>query len=551
MISRRRLNDSIAKGLQHLARKTSRDGKFATRAYRYRDGAGEALVALAALEAGGDPASPGLAAILKRLAEQNPRRTAARALRAMVCARLGDSHSEALHRDVQWLIHTRRDDGGWGETPDAPANLFDSALATLALGRADRLGEEINPTIWDRTKQFLLVAQNPDGGYGYEFLADRKKRRLRGSSHGSATAAAAAMWAVLIDRKQLPPDDENRNPLWESFGKTAHWLERNFNLKTVPRWYWGDAPEQTYRHLLLLASPALQSSRPQWSALPGQLVVLLLDRQSDDGAWVSPPLAEDDAISTAWAVLTLTRARQELQAARPAPTKIAPAFRPGLLLVIGRIHHAGDWDILEHTEAQWSDALAGAVSVGLKRRDVFAGQDYDPNVALVHLTGTKLAGFGAPARAALKTYLSRGGMVLIDPAGGGQEFFDQTKAMLETMYGPNSVPPVPADHPIITGHFAGDIGSDVSAARYTPTAAKQTGRKIGPPILRAVRDKNRVVAVLSRYSLAIPTTDDADSDIAHPLAGYHPDDAKRLAINILLYTYAARQQAVGLATSKP
>jgi hypothetical protein len=539
-ISRKGLDQSIVKGLRSLAGKTTRKGELNSRSYRYQDGGAEALVALAALEAGGDPDAPGLKSLLKRLSEQTPARTTTRAFRAMVYARLGETRREALEKDVQWLLQHQRDDGGWGETSDAPANTFDSALAMLALQQADRLGAKTPTSAWDRAKQFLLVAQNSDGGYGYQYVPGNKPR-LRGSSNGPATAAAAVMWGVLIDRKQLPANANGKDHLWTCFNRTASWLEQNFNIKTVPQWHWGDAPEQTYRHLLLLASPSLRTSRPEWSALPGQLASFLMDQQTAEGFWRSQPLAEDDTVATAWAVLTLTRARQELQAAQPAPTKVAPVFTPRLLLVVGRIHHAGDWNIMEHTEQQWSNALAGAVSVGLKRRDVFAGQDYDPNVALVHLTGTQLAGFGAPARDALKAYLQRGGLVLIDPAMGGNEFFEQAETMLEQIYGMGSVVMLPPDSPIITGRFAGGVGTDVSNAKFTPAAARQAGREQGPPVLWAVKDKGRIVAILSRYSLAVPTADESSA----LLSGYHPADAKRLAANILLYTYAARQQALG------
>ncbi|MBN1555845.1 MAG: DUF4159 domain-containing protein [Phycisphaerae bacterium] len=538
-LSRRQLDRAVVKGLRSLAKHTSDEGKLLGRSYRYQQGAGEALVVLAALEAGGDSDAPGTRALLDSLTESSPAWTTARALRAMIYARLGDRYRLALEEDVQWLIDHLRGDGGWGETPDAPADLFNGALAMLALQQADRLGVDISPTVWDRAKQFLLAAQNPDGGYGYQYIPGSSSS-LRGYSHGSATAAGAVMWGVLIDRKQLPPPNHAKNPLWEAFGRVARWLEGHFDLQTVPQWYWGDAPEYAYRYLLLLAEPSLKTSRPEWSSLPGQLAALLLDRQSAEGHWEGQALAENDAIATAWAVLTLCRARQELLAAQPAPTRMAPEFRPRKLLILGRIHHAGDWDIFENTEDQWSDALAGALSVGLKRQDVFAGQDYNPAVALVHLTGTRLAGFGAPARAALKEYLQRGGMVLIDPARGGEEFFTQAKTMLEAMFGSQSLAPLAPDDPLITGRFAGDVGSDLTRVKFTPAAAKSAGRQEGPPVLWAVKEQGRLVAILSRYSL----TPFPKNEFPNPPASYAPDDANRVALNVLLYTYAARQQAL-------
>lgn len=539
-LSREQLDRAIRRGVQSLLRRIAKTGESRTRAYRYQAGGAEALAALAVLEAGGDTTDPKFRALLDRLGKQSSERTAARALRAMVYARRNDTYRRTLQADVQWLVRHRRDDGGWGETPNAPAaNTFDTALAMIALGRANRLGVEVPQAVWDGAKRFLASAQNPDGGFGYEGPA-KNRTRLRGMSHGSATAAAAILWAVLVDRHQMPPPSNRTGPDWNRFAKTARWLERHYNFKTVPRWYWGDAPEFSYRALLLLAAPSLRTSRPEWSYLPGQLAALLLDLQQPAGHWRGQPLAENDAIATAWAVLTLCRARQELQSAQPAPTKVAQQVRPRLLLVIGRIHHAGDWNVFPRAEEQWSYALAGAVSVGLQRQDVFAGQDYNPAMTLVHLTGTRLEGFGAPARSALRAYLQRGGMVLIDPAGGGKLFFEQAKAMLEQAFGSEAVVPLPSDSPLLTGRFAGDVGSDVSRVRFTPTAAKRVGKPQGPPRLWGVRQGDRIVAVLSEFSLTAPSA----GPVPEGCAGYAPDDAKRIALNVLLYTYAARQQAL-------
>lgn len=536
-LSLRQVDEAISRGLRSLAPYLSPQGKVASRVYRYQDGGVEALLALAALEAGGDPNAPGLAVLLEQLERQNPKRTAARALRAMVFARVGPLRRKNLRADLRWLRLAQREDGGWGETPAVASDLFDSALAMLALGQTDRSGAAVPPAVWDRARQFLLAAQNADGGYGYQRPAGNPPA-LRGRSHGSATAAAAVMWGVLIDRKQLPPPDDANHPLWACFFRTARWLEQHYDLNTVPEWYWGDAPEYAYRFLLLQAVPALKLSRNEWANLPGQLAAVLLDRRKNDGLWNGQPLAEDPCVATAWAVLSLCRVRQEFRTSSPAPARLAGTVEPRLRLVIGRVRHGGDWDVFPRTEEQWSEALASAFSVGLVRRDIFAGQDYHSAAVLVRLTGTRLEGFGAPAREALQTYLRRGGMVLIDSARGEEAFFEQARDLLERLFGPGSVTLLPADSPLLTGRFAGGVGNDVSRVRFVAGNSAAAGE--GPPALWAAREETgRIVAILSRHSLAIPAEGEPP-----PSAGYSPSDASRIALNILLYAHAARQQAL-------
>jgi hypothetical protein len=250
-------------------------------------------------------------------------------------------------------------------------------------------------------------------------------------------------------------------------------------------------------------------------------------------------MVEDPTVSTAWAVLTLLLAEQGIEWEKPAPMELAARFQPRRALVLGRIHHGGDWDVFPQATEQLSLALAGAVSVGLVQEDVFEGQVFDPSLTLVHLTGSRLEGFGAPARQALKAYLDRGGILLVDSAVGHKEFFEQAKKMLEGLFGQGALKPIPANDPLITGEFAGGIGNDLREVRYSPAAAARLGKPAGPPQLWAVRSDGQPVAVVSHLGITAP----AGGDPPERYVGYVPEDARRIALNLLLYAYALQRQA--------
>ena len=61
---------------------------------------------------------------------------------------------------IDFLRRSQTSDGGWGAYPDSPPEVFDTALALLALAKAPGQTKAI-----ERARQFLISQQRPDGSW--------------------------------------------------------------------------------------------------------------------------------------------------------------------------------------------------------------------------------------------------------------------------------------------------------------------------------------------------------------------------------------------------
>ncbi len=204
---------------------------------------------------------------------------------------------------------------------------------------------------------------------------------------------------------------------------------------------------------------------------------------------------------------------------------------------IARLRHAGDWDVCKGAMARLSDVLAGSISVGLEVVPaVDASATIDPNIPVLWMTGTRPAGLTADQKARLKAYLTGGGTLMIDSAMGTEPLIADARAALEEMFGEGAVGEMPSDHPLLTGAFAGGLGSSLAKVRYTRAAGGENGQA-GPPKLLFVEIAGRAAVVLSPMSVVAPL----QGQPIYNCKGLAGPDAARLAANVVLYAAAARR----------
>jgi hypothetical protein len=218
----------------------------------------------------------------------------------------------------------------------------------------------------------------------------------------------------------------------------------------------------------------------------------------------------------------------------------APDVEPQHFIEIGRLIHAGDWDASREAPQALSRALAAAISVGVVGRDVRPNEVIPRELTMLWLTGSKLEGMTPAHIQNIRDYLDAGGMLLVDAAYGDETFHDEAVRQAELLYGRETLKPLPIDHPLLTGRFAGHLGSDIATVSYSPAARRKLGRDEGTPQLVGIERDGRIVAVLSRLGIAGPVEGDPPYDVI----GYATDDARRIVLNVLLYAYAARNGAL-------
>ncbi len=229
--------------------------------------------------------------------------------------------------------------------------------------------------------------------------------------------------------------------------------------------------------------------------------------------------------------------------AAAAPPSAAPPARRQI--TIARLKHAGDYDACPLAVGRLSEMLARSRSIGLKELPAAdPDKPISPAVTVLWLTGNVPPTFSDAQLANIRKYLQGGGTLLIDPATGRPDFRAAAGAMVGKLLGGGGLKDLPSGHPLITGSFAGGMGSDVGKARLLrdpsgklpvgDAAWRRPGPAPEPPKLQAAAVDGRIAVVISTYGLACSI----EGGPCLENVGYLPADARRLALNVILHAAA-------------
>ena len=229
--------------------------------------------------------------------------------------------------------------------------------------------------------------------------------------------------------------------------------------------------------------------------------------------------------------MTLPSAKLAHRRARPPSAKTLGTIR------VARLKHAGDWGTCPQAMPRLNDVLSRAVSIGVaeSQEPVDLQTDVPADVKLLWMTGSAPAKLSSVQRDRLKKYLESGGMIFIDPAVGRQSFFEAAREMLAAMFGAGQIRSMPPANPLLTGEFAGGVGSNVTRVSYT-LAVKARNPRLGVPVLWYVEREGRIAAVLSRYGVTCPLA----GPPTYGALALKSEDARRLAANVVLYAGSRR-----------
>jgi hypothetical protein len=143
------------------------------------------------------------------------------------------------------------------------------------------------------------------------------------------------------------------------------------------------------------------------------------------------------------------------------PLPVPPA---GGSINVVRVRYAGNWNPEPMAWTRFSRYFHLETDVGINTApldvaDMTILKTGVPTVA--HLTGTDAFQFTPEQASALRQFVERGGVLVIDPCGGGAEFLDSARAMIGQAFGGARAAPMPADHPVLTASGPGmqDVGT--------------------------------------------------------------------------------------------
>ncbi len=205
------------------------------------------------------------------------------------------------------------------------------------------------------------------------------------------------------------------------------------------------------------------------------------------------------------------------------------------LLQIAKLRHEGGWDTAPQALRHLLVALNRKVGLAAstKKHDLPATDSDIFNYPLLYMHGRNRFEFSERERNQLKTYLQRGGVLFADASCGSTKFDASFRTLMKQMFPDRPLVRIPADHELFTQRIGFDIRE---VSRRSPeideaNVALKTVTRRGEPFLEGIEIDGRFAVIYSKYDIGCAL----QRQSAVGCAGYVPDDALKIAINVVLY----------------
>jgi len=196
------------------------------------------------------------------------------------------------------------------------------------------------------------------------------------------------------------------------------------------------------------------------------------------------------------------------------------AFQPVGTIRVVRVRHNGNWDPEPLAWERFAILMGNRHRVRVKLSGPIDLAGLDPaRWPVAAMTGTAAIPFDPRQGDAVRAYLLGGGTLIVDAAGGNEQFAAAVREQLMSLLPDARWGPVPSAHPIFT---AG--GRPITKVRYRPSVQ-------GAPRLWGLWVGGRLAAVVSRYDLTAGLAGVRCRDVK----GYMPRSAFDIMRNILIY----------------
>jgi hypothetical protein len=195
---------------------------------------------------------------------------------------------------------------------------------------------------------------------------------------------------------------------------------------------------------------------------------------------------------------------------------------------IGQVQHTGDWQPRPLALPKLLKDLAekSGVSVYGRPVPVKLGETDLGKLPVLYMVGHYSVTLSAAEKAALRAYLERGGVLWAEACCGRAAFDRSLRTLVAEILPGSPLEELPPDH----GLYSGKVGSKIERVAYSDAVMAESP-KLDRPVLFGAEHGGHLVVVYSPYGIG-PGLDGLRTPGSRTLA---PDDAKRVATNILLY----------------
>lgn len=197
---------------------------------------------------------------------------------------------------------------------------------------------------------------------------------------------------------------------------------------------------------------------------------------------------------------------------------------------IARLVHGGKYDVNPNAMMSLAELLRtkAGVDVVARTRDVRATDKAIYEYPVVFMAG--LYEFDMPDAEirALRTYLEKGGFLLVNNGCGREAFRTSFRKFVKKLFPDHPLTPIPKDHPIYTGQTGVHLGEVL----YRPYLAKQLGaRGTTHPPLEVITLEGRTVVLYSPYDFGCAL----EGVKPYASRGYLQESGRRLAMAMFLF----------------
>lgn len=205
-------------------------------------------------------------------------------------------------------------------------------------------------------------------------------------------------------------------------------------------------------------------------------------------------------------------------------------------LEIAKLRHDGGWDTAPLALRNLLSALnrqVGTVAT-TKQKDFVASDERILDYPLLYMHGRQPFAFGEPERKQLREYLQNGGVLFADACCGSTQFDAAFRREMQKLFPNDKLTRIPVEHEMFTSR----IGFDVREVRRRLPDVKGAGQPLdamvqkGEPYLEGIEIDGRLAVIYSRYDISCAL----EKQVSLVCNGYVPEDALKLAINIVRYS---------------
>jgi len=214
---------------------------------------------------------------------------------------------------------------------------------------------------------------------------------------------------------------------------------------------------------------------------------------------------------------------------KPEMFGLADQKRPTAEFVFAQIKHDGAWNAHPGAARSLLTSLEkqSSIPVNLKRAAVNIAEDDVSAYPFLYFTGLDDFRLSDKQVTAIRTYVQKGGTLLINNALGLAKFHQAAMREMARLFPKSEIGILPVSHELYNSLHR------IESVKYTPTLMKDKGKELkGRPVLYGIKIDDKLRVIYSPYDLEAGW-----NEIRYPLSrGYQPLSAKQLGMNIIMYS---------------